>query len=387
MRLVSAWWPALVLGCSLAAPAAAHSPSVAHVQVRPLTADGSRIEVELDVSLRDLALTLALDANRDERVTWGELLGARADLDALVASNLEVGRAGGACVLAPVALATRRYEDGAYASVRLRGRCAGAGPFLVRYGLLFDRDPGHRAIVTLLEPGDAPRDLVDAGAAPPAERATTGIARAGARTVRLDPADDAGFVAFLREGIHHILIGYDHIAFLVSLLLAAMLVRSGGRWAPANRVAPRVSHVVGLVTAFTVAHSLTLSLAALGWVRPAGTWVEPMIAASVVLAALNNLRPAVTGRLWLLAFGFGLIHGFGFAGALGEIGLPRESRLRALLGFNLGVELGQLAIVAVLLPVLAAVRARPWYARWILPLASVAIALAGLRWLVQRLAL
>ena len=209
MRLVSAWWPALVLGCSLAAPAAAHSPSVAHVQVRPLTADGSRIEVELDVSLRDLALTLALDANRDERVTWGELLGARADLDALVASNLEVGRAGGACVLAPVALATRRYEDGAYASVRLRGRCAGAGPFLVRYGLLFDRDPGHRAIVTLLEPGDAPRDLVDAGAAPPAERATTGIARAGARTVRLDPADDAGFVAFLREGIHHILIGYD----------------------------------------------------------------------------------------------------------------------------------------------------------------------------------
>jgi hypothetical protein len=143
---------------------------------------------------------------------------------------------------------------------------------------------------------------------------------------------------------------------------------------------------VTVVTAFTLAHSLTLSLAALGWVVPASRWIEAAIAASVLLAALNNLRPVATRRLWVIAFGFGLIHGFGFAGALTELGLPTGARLACLVGFNLGVEIGQLAVVALVLPVLFALRHRAVYVRALMPAASLGIAALAGMWCVQRLA-
>ncbi|MGH8032653.1 MAG: HupE/UreJ family protein, partial [Luteimonas sp.] len=131
--------------------------------------------------------------------------------------------------------------------------------------------------------------------------------------------------------------------------------------------------------------SITLSLAALGWVTPASRWVEASIALSVLLAALNNIRPLVKRRLWLLGFAFGLIHGFGFAGALGELGLPKGQWLLALFSFNLGVEIGQLSVVAVVLPLLLAVRRQPWYPHIAMPLLSLAIAALAGSWLVQRL--
>jgi hypothetical protein len=141
-----------------------------------------------------------------------------------------------------------------------------------------------------------------------------------------------------------------------------------------------------LVTAFTVAHSITLTLAALGEVRPSTRLVEAAIALSVLLAALNNLWPVVVRRLWLAAFGFGLVHGLGFAGALLETGLPRQSRLAALLGFNAGVEAGQLAVVGIALPLLFALRRSPGYATWVVRGGSLLVALLAVDWLVRRLA-
>ena len=127
-----------------------------------------------------------------------------------------------------------------------------------------------------------------------------------------------------------------------------------------------------VVTAFTVAHSITLSLAALGVISLPSRLVESAIAASVVLAALNNVCPVVYGGRWIIAFCFGLIHGFGFASVLTDLGLPQDSLLLALVAFNLGVELGQLAIVAVFLPIAYALRGRRasirgrcwWRFRW-----------------------
>ena len=124
----------------------------------------------------------------------------------------------------------------------------------------------------------------------------------------------------------------------------------------------------------------------MGWVTPASRWIEAAIAASVLLAALNNLRPVFVRRLWVVGFVFGLIHGFGFAGALSELGLPDGARLIALLGFNLGVEIGQLAVVCVLLPVLFAVRRQRWYPKVVMPAASLGIAVLAAWWLWQRLA-
>ena len=142
--------------------------------------------------------------------------------------------------------------------------------------------------------------------------------------------------------------------------------------------------VLKVVTAFTVAHSITLSAAALGWVSLPSRLVESVIAASVVLAALNNVRPVIEERRWLMAFVFGLIHGFGFASVLADLGLPRNALLLALVGFNLGVEAGQLAIVAAFLPLAFLLRATPLYRRGIMTGGSVLIAVVAGIWLLER---
>ena len=347
----------------------AHTLSVSHLDIT-VPADGSDLRIELDLALRDIALTLPLDADRDEKVTWGELLAVRDPLQALVASGLHISTAAGSCRIVAKGLAKRRYDDGAYATLQLGARCPSAGPLRVDYRLLFGQDPQHRALITVRR-GDS---------------VVTAIARAERPRVDISIAGGQPFLDFLGEGIHHILIGYDHLAFLVSLLLPAALLRRRAGWEPAAGFRGSLLHVLGIVTAFTLAHSITLSLAALGWVTPASRWVEASIAASVLIAALNNLWPLVSRRVWMVAFAFGLIHGFGFAGALLELGLPTGGRLAALLGFNVGVEIGQLAVVAALLPTLFLVRRESWYPRLLLPVASLAIALLASYWLFRRVA-
>ena len=143
--------------------------------------------------------------------------------------------------------------------------------------------------------------------------------------------------------------------------------------------------VLRIVTAFTLAHSITLSLAALSVIALPSRLVESTIALSVVLAALNNLWPVVAGRRWAVAFGFGLIHGFGFASVLADLGLPRDALVLALVGFNLGVEAGQLAIVALFLPLAYGLR-RSWaYRRMIFLGGSVLIALVAAVWMAERI--
>jgi len=133
-----------------------------------------------------------------------------------------------------------------------------------------------------------------------------------------------------------------------------------------------------------VAHSITLSLAALGVISLPSRLVESAIAASVVLAALNNLLPVVGGRRWVVAFAFGLIHGFGFASVLAELGLPRDALVLALVGFNLGVEGGQLTIVAAFLPLAYLMRASWFYRRVVLAGGSIAIVAIAMVWLLER---
>ena len=142
--------------------------------------------------------------------------------------------------------------------------------------------------------------------------------------------------------------------------------------------------VLKVVTAFTLAHSVTLTLATLGIVALPSRLIESLIAASVVLAALNNVVPLVQRRLWLVAFAFGLVHGLGFATVLAELGLPRHALAVSLVAFNLGVELGQLAIVALLLPLIFALRETSLYPRLLLRAGSSAIAALGGLWLLER---
>jgi len=188
---------------------------------------------------------------------------------------------------------------------------------------------------------------------------------------------------FLRLGIWHIFTGYDHIAFLLGLLLL------GGT----------LSELIKIVTSFTLAHSITLALAALDLVTPPSRLIEPLIAASIVCVAAENLwalrspsgpagadgRAAALRHRWILTFAFGLVHGFGFASVLRELELPRASLAAGLVTFNLGVEVGQVCIVALALPLLAALLRRRWFAIAGARVSSGAIGCLGAFWLLRRL--
>jgi hypothetical protein len=184
--------------------------------------------------------------------------------------------------------------------------------------------------------------------------------------------------------VHHIWNGYDHMLFLVTLLLPAVVMRSGNVWRPVESLGGAVWATTRVVTAFTLAHSITLSAAASGIVELPSRLVECVIAASVAVAAINNLFPVVSRRVWIAAFVFGLMHGFGFASVLSDLGLPPGGRLVALFAFNVGVELGQLAVVAGLLPVLFLMRRSSTYTQVALPAGSMVIMVIGVTWILQR---
>lgn len=363
-------WLAALLLCLVSATTHAHTLSVAHVDVSKQGEDAVRVEV--DLALRDLALTMPLDLDGDNAITWGELRSQQPALERLLLQGVKLGSPASSCTLRPQALGTRTYDGVAYASMAFSSDCSTGTGLVLEYNLIFDQDPAHRAIVAWRMGTDVQTDILQAST-----RSSRLAARGG--------NGSATFMQFLREGVHHILGGIDHLAFLLALLLPAVLVRQDGRWQPTPRVAGSLRSVAGVVTAFTLAHSITLSLAALGIVRPNGQLVEVVIAVSVLLAALNNIRPVVTGRVWLVALAFGLIHGMGFARALQDLGLPKGQELLALLGFNLGVELGQLGVVALMFPILASVRRQAWYPRIAMPVLSGVIAIAALYWIWQRL--
>lgn len=193
------------------------------------------------------------------------------------------------------------------------------------------------------------------------------------------------WLTFIWEGVWHIWIGFDHILFLIALLLPAVLVRDGKRWVPVANLRAAFWNVLGIVTAFTAAHSVTLSLAALEIVSLPSRLVESVIAASVALAAANNLWPMIRDKGWLVAGGFGLVHGFGFASVLGELGLGGGSLAVPLVGFNVGVELGQLAIVLVFVPVAFALRGTTFYRNVVFKGGSALVVALALYWMVERL--
>ena len=200
------------------------------------------------------------------------------------------------------------------------------------------------------------------------------------------PADSAfeQFIVFTIEGVWHIWIGIDHILFLVALLLPSVLRLENGKWVPVSNFKTAFYNVLKVVTAFTVAHSVTLTLATLDIVTLPSKWVEAVIALSVVLAAINNIYPMVSDRVWAVALGFGFIHGFGFANVLADLELPTGTLAVALFSFNIGVELGQLAIVIVMFPIIFLLRQKSFYQPIKLRLGSAVIGLIASLWIVDR---
>lgn len=199
-----------------------------------------------------------------------------------------------------------------------------------------------------------------------------------------DPSLFRGFAAVVGLGVEHIQIGSDHILFVIALVLPAVLIfRAGSGWEPAPDFGSSLWRVVKIATSFTVAHTITLTLGGLGIIELSPSLVEPIIALSIALAALHNLRPVFFNREWLIAFGFGLFHGFGFAGLLADLGLDRTNRAISLLGFNLGIELGQVVIILLVFPSLFLLRRTVFYLR-AMQAGSVVLIGIALGWFVDR---
>ena len=270
--------------------------------------------------------------------------------------------------------------------LHLSSNCTLPSPPPIRYSLFAEVDPTHRGIAKVERPGEpvvlsvldpARSGAAGPGAAGPAASGASGPAAAAAAPSRWQ---------FLEEGIRHILGGYDHVLFLICLLLPAVMRRQGGHWQPVERLGQAIWPVAGIVTAFTGAPSITLALAALKWVSLPSGFIEPAIAATIVLAAIDNVRPVFPVRRVVVAFCFGLIHGFGFASVLAELNLPTADFAWALLQFNLGLEVGQLMIVVVATAVLFALRHWPRYRAVVIRGGSiVAMAIAAI-WFVERVA-
>jgi hypothetical protein len=288
--------------------------------------------------------TLRVDGND----VVAELAFARADLpDEDIAEQIVVESGGARC---PGVLDSQRPVAPDGVALVVRCHCSQA-PASLTYTLPFLESLGH-----------GHRHLVTAGE-------VHAVLDRTSPSFSLAAPARAPFGRLLAMGLEHILTGIDHLVFLLGLLLV------GGR--------PRT--ILRTITAFTVGHSITLACGALGLWTPSPRWVEPLIALSIAYVGIENLWSGTGEGRWRLALGFGMVHGFGFSGALAQLALPRAQLVPALLAFNSGVELGQLAVLAVVLPLLSLARRWQPFARYGRPVLSAAIVVPGLLWFVTRL--
>jgi len=363
------WWLACVLSVSTPSVAAAHPAPFSYLDVRSVA---SGIEGALVVHDFDVAHDLGVDApERLQDPAFAERF--RDQLTRLMDSRLAILLDGSRAALTWTGLEVLPERQ----SLQLAFRHDGPKPGAIRVdAVVFPYDPVHQTFVNIYEDGRLRHQaILDVS-----RRAMDYYAGTWQGTA-------AVLAVFVPSGIEHILIGPDHVLFLVGLLLLGGSLRT----------------LVTIVTAFTVGHSITLSLAALDIVSPPASLIEPAIALSIVFVGADNLlvqkdlaRPPENGRAtshtarprdiraWV-ASAFGLVHGFGFASVLKELGLPMTALGWSLFSFNLGVEIGQLGIVLLVAWALAAVRRNsPRASRWLVSAGSVAVIAAGGYWFVQR---
>lgn len=356
--------PLFVVGALLALPASAyaHRGSTTYIHVEPLD-EGARAEI--DVEVVDAAVQLGLP----EDAPTLEVLERADEIQTWLGDGITLRGEGGACEPTIHGGPTLILE-GDDAVARLRVEIVYACPAPVRDLVLtdttvFGADAQHETYVGLRF-GDGEE---------------TRVLRVGRQEAAIGAPSTLPELAleFVVLGAHHLVTGYDHMLFLLALLLTAggLAVRDGRKKALRD---------VGLVvTAFTVGHSITLVGAALGWFTLPSRIVETTIAFSIAVVALLNVAlPEGRQHVPWLALAFGLIHGLGFSGVLAELGLPSRARVISLFAFNLGIELAQLAMVVVAIVPLEWLARKPGYTRWVVQAGSIAIALLALFWTWER---
>ena len=377
---------AALLAGLLPLTAAAHKESDSYLTLSPDPANAQVLKGQWDIALRDLDFAIGIDANRDGAITWGEVKAQRGAIERYALQRLVIKGDGLSCELQPVGQMASEHTDGAYDVIMFNAVCDKEIPnrLTVIYHLFEDLDPYHRGIVTIHAAGQT----IGAVLGPTGSSASLDLRQ---------PDRWLQFKSFVIDGVWHIWTGPDHLLFILSLLLPAVLMRRqgplqpgehvwpGSRWQPVNSLGPALWELIKVVSAFTLSHSVTLSLSVLGIVSLPSRLVESGIALSVIVAALNNIYPVVTNRVWLVAFAFGFIHGLGFASALAGLQLPPMAMLASLGGFNVGVEIGQESVVLPLIPLAYLVRRTRFYRIGVLRWGSLLIVAVASLWLVERI--
>ena len=405
------WLLVLALGLGLACgPARAHKGSDAYLEVQQIEAEGAQsaatsrdLKFVLAVAIRDLDLVVPMDGNADGRVTWGEVKAATPQALALFNQQARLDMPAGApaaCRLDWQTDGLERRSDGVYLRATAIARCPAGQDLRFQYLLLKDQDSTHRLLVAGRIGG---KDLLSTLSPQQAGLLLSPGVTGTAATAGDAQAKNAGASnqwSALRDyfslGVHHLLEGYDHLAFLLALVLPLQLSlrRSPSaallREHPETEAAAYASRATWMallrtVTAFTIGHSITLMLATFGLTQASPAWVEPAIALSIVVTALLNLRPMKWIRVDVLALLFGLVHGYGFAGLLLEAAAPGGLLPWALAGFNLGVEAGQLIAVLGWVIVSQVLVGRSWYRTVVVRGGSVLLVLLASWWFWQRI--
>ncbi|WP_394755206.1 HupE/UreJ family protein [Rhodoferax sp.] len=396
-----------------AGSALAHKGSDAYLDVQQVNAAGSAVETGavaqrdyrflLAVAIKDLDLLVPIDANADGKVTWGEvkaamplvleLLNEAANTELLPGPEAADQAVAPACRLMWQFDGIDRRSDGSYLRMVAKARCPVAQTLVFKYSLFRNQDATHRLLVAGRIAG---KDLLTtASPQQPNPLVLSPGARSGSG-VAMDEtaAPSSSRWSVLRDyfslGVHHLLEGYDHLAFLLALVLPLRLGLFGAvpRAVSVAVASGQVRSVwwvlLRTVTAFTIGHSITLMLATFGLTQVSPRWVEPAIALSIVVTALLNLRHVPWIRTDVLALLFGLVHGYGFAGLLLEAAAPTGLLPWALAGFNVGVEVGQLIAVTGWVLLSQPLVGRRWYPSVVVRGGSTLLVLLASWWFWQR---
>ena len=351
--------------------ASAHQSSTAYLSMTAQS-EPQPLTLTYRVALRDLALLLPLDHNQDQQITWQELSSQQVAFDRLLRDELRFSAAGVACDIQPSEpLLIEQVAGLTYVVQPLQTPCSSVSQ--LDYRLLKTIDSNHRLLISRALPTGQTQNLLVA----PAITELSIDEHSIWQTIR----------QFVLEGTHHLLIGADHLLFLFCILVPAVYQTRQTRKAqliPVEQPMLALKQVIWVATAFTVAHSITLTLATLQWVQLPAQWVESVIAGSIVVAALMNLF-GTHRRQVLLAFSFGLVHGFGFANVLSDLPLQPLERFTALLSFNLGIELGQLVCILVFMPFALLLRHSSFYRWGVFSAGSALAAVIALLWMLQRI--
>lgn len=348
----------------------AHDLSTSYIDAN-LQSDG-RVVGTFKLNVLELKDAIALDTNQDGELTWGELTRGVSKIEDFIVDGFSLGRANTNCpIVVSNEILLQDIRSDTYVLVPFFAQCNLAGQLTISYRLFFDLLSTHKSILSLQS--DDNQHLL--------------VFTSNNKNIVMDVKKGSKlqtFYSFVYQGLYHIAIGLDHILFLLTLLLTVCLVRSKERWAAIASKTRIIKRTLWIVTAFTLAHSITLSGTALGIIPSMGSWIEVIIAASILFNVINNMVPFLS-KLSVITFVFGLIHGMGFAGALAELGLPSDQNWLAVAAFNIGVELGQLGLLVVLLPLLIACRYSIKYQKLLMPSLSALIGLVSVYWLIDRL--